>query len=103
MLKNIKSYHFIIVFFLFFVIIKLIITRSVNFAKSNSSYILLKFGNRIDFNTYNKAIRNLNKILLKNKTFILNGTSFGFRHIRLEILKTTTESFLEFLREFIGD
>lgn len=44
MLKNIKSYHFTIVFFLFFVIIKLIITRSVNFAKSNSSYILLKFG-----------------------------------------------------------
>jgi len=71
----------------------LIITRSVNFAKSNSSYILLKFGNRIDFNTYDKAIRNLNKILLKNKTFISNGTSFGFRHIRLEIVKTTTESF----------
>lgn len=66
---------------------------NINFAKSNSPYILLKFGNRIDFNTYNKAIRNLNKILLKNKTFISNGTSFGFRHIRLEIVKTTTESF----------
>ena len=66
----------------------------IKFSEGISPYILLKINFRSDLKFYRDFIFSLKKFLLSNKTFISNGTSFGFRHIRAEIVKTNCDNFL---------